>query len=191
LFVFVGVLTMTTRNYFSITIVLCLLGISLSGCSVYMALSGGGEEPDWQVLQKGAPRDAVEQELGRPISDIRRSWGDEATYQFVTNFEPSYLRATGYVLVDIVTGGLAEIFTTPAESINALQGNMNKVVVTYDIHGYVHNYRKESQRGPLPTVREALGFEPKGAGDLDDLGPLPEQAPVVLERGQYSDARRD
>lgn len=126
-----------------------------------MAVSPG-QDPDWDVLRVGAPRKLVEEELGSPISAVRRSYGDEAVYQFVTNSEPNYWRAGGYAVLDLFTAFLAEFFLTPAESMNALSGDHYTVLVVYGVDKRVRKYSVSKKD---PHVKEAEDVLKLGLGE--------------------------
>ena len=106
---------------------LLLLSASF-GCSVVMALSGE-EDPALEILSVGQDRALVLQNLGEP-SSTRRVDG-RATDTFLLRFgdEPSVNRAWGYVFMDLMTLGLAELVATPGE---AMQGEEVRVTVEYD-----------------------------------------------------------
>ncbi len=118
----------------------------LSGCSVYMA-SQGSTAPDVSVIEIGQHRAAVDEALGKPISFTRKWQGDEAEYIYFGPSEHHYGRAALYAVADIVTIGLAEFVTTPAEH---MQREQFRVIVIYDRNGRVSEYTHYSKG--VPTV---------------------------------------
>lgn len=126
-----------------------------------MMAASPGQDPDWDVLRRGASKSEIDRELGRPATIVRRSWGDEATYQFVTNSEPNYWRAGGYAVLDLLTAFIAEFFLTPAESMNALSGEHYTVSVIYDLNERVRRYTVTKRD---PQVKEASDVLTLGVG---------------------------
>ena len=142
------------RKWLSAVVVVALLG----GCSVFMAASGS-KEPDLASIRIGrSNRSQVEKQLGKPISFIRKGYGDEATYQYFTGDKPSYGRAAVYAGLDVVTLGLAELATSPIES---LQGDKHTVVILYTPSGIVKDFKHEVMKAPLPPPEKLVTGEGK------------------------------
>lgn len=129
-----------------------------SGCSVFMAASSS-QEPDTAVYRVGTPQNILEEQLGRPISSIRSPRGRINTYQYFTNDKASPGRAATYALLDVLTLGIAEIFTTPIE---ALQGDKHTVEVSYDHNKRVTRVKHSHIEAPLPPPEEFLGLNKLG-----------------------------
>lgn len=127
----------------------------ISGCSVIMAANSEGE-PDLSVLRSGTPEAKVEEQLGKPISSIRHRTNKVNTYQYFTNDDPSFGRAATYVVLDIITVGVAEVITTPVE---ALQGDKHVIEVTFDLYNRVESVKKSFSEAPLPKPEKVLGLE--------------------------------
>ena len=134
----------TARNLLKAVLV-GACAVTVTGCSVVMAATAS-EEPNVSILRPGTSRAALEKEIGQPIFATRERTHDYATYQFFTGDEASYQRAAVYTVLDIVTIGFAEIFTTPIE---ALQGDKHTVRVSYNLNNVVEDINIESSKAPL------------------------------------------
>ena len=126
-----------------------------SGCSPFMAASAS-KPPDLSVLSAGANRSEIDRELGKPISIIRRGPKVIATYQYFTGDEANYRRAALYAVLDGLTMGISELVTFPME---ALQGDKNMVVVTYDHKGRLISTEQWMEEAPLPKPEKLVGLE--------------------------------
>jgi len=115
---------------YSEIIALSFLIVSLNACSIFAALKEN-KEPDLSVIQTGASKSEVEAVLGKPHTTMRRSYGDEAVYQYFTEDERSYLRAGLYTLGDAATLCMSEFLFLPYE---AIQGKKHTVAVKYDLY---------------------------------------------------------
>lgn len=106
-----------------------LISLSLSACSVGMALSGK-KDPDLSVIKRGANRSEVELQLGSPLK-VAEGANDEslATYEYEIGNEPSTGRAVAHGAMDVLTLGLWEVIGTPVE---AITGNKYQITITYD-----------------------------------------------------------
>ena len=147
------------RNFSSKKLIKAMLvgacALTVSGCSVVMAATAS-EEPNLTVLRKGTTRNALEAEIGKPIFSTRERTHDYATYQYFTGDEASYQRAAVYTVLDIVTVGVAEIFTTPIE---ALQGDKHVVRISYDLNDRVDSIHVSSSKAPLEKPEKMLGID--------------------------------
>jgi hypothetical protein len=128
---------------FRIIATLCGLGalLSLSGCSVAMALSGH-KEPNFDYITVGAPRNQVEAEFGHPVTTKRLSDGnEEATYQYEMGNSPNPARATMWVYAWLTIIGilgepiysLIELNMGDDEETRIVYGPDGKVL---ELHGY-------------------------------------------------------
>jgi hypothetical protein len=133
---------------------LLLVCLSLSGCSVFMAASGS-EDLDLTSVGQGSSRAEVEALLGKPISFVRKDFGDIATYQYFTNDEPSYLRAALWAGLDLITAGFAELVIFRME---ALQGDKHTVVVAYDLSKQVLAIEHSHDQAPLKSPEAYVGL---------------------------------
>ncbi len=113
---------------FNLICALLLSTLSLSACSVGMALSGK-KDPNLSVIKKGADRQEIEMQLGTPQQVAIVEDNTVATYEYEIGNEPSAGRAIGHGAMDILTLGLWEIVGTPVE---AVQGDKYKITITYD-----------------------------------------------------------
>ena len=156
--------------------IFALLSIAsfLSACSVFSAVHVE-EMPDLSVLRPGASQAMVETELTNRIKTVRMRHGKQVEYHFFSGDEPSYSRAITYAVLDAATLGLAEIATTPIES---LQGNRHIVRVTYDRQDRVRFVEHLKIDAPLPKPEKALGLEVEG--------PVNEDGEPILEKAEPS-----
>ena len=114
--------------------------LTLSGCSIMMALNGT-HEPNFDVIKVGAAREEVEFELGKPASSQEMSDGKKVdSYKYEVGNSPNPGRASIYGYYDLITIGLAEpIFTI----VELVQGDDEETQIVYgpddrvlEIHGY-------------------------------------------------------
>jgi hypothetical protein len=104
--------------------------LSLSACSVGMALSGK-KDPDLSVLKKGGYRCEVELQFGSP-TQVAVSSGNgytTALYNYEVGNESSPGRAVAHGAMDVLTLGLWEVVGTPVELVT---GSSHQLTVTYD-----------------------------------------------------------
>lgn len=135
------------------TLLLLLVMLPLTGCSVGMALSGE-EDPDLSVLRVGASRGQVEMELGTPAAEILGADGyTYATYAYTVGNEPSAGRAVAHGVMDVLTLGLWEVVGTPVEAA-AGKENEHAVVVVYDRNGMLVAVNQAARREDETAVEE-------------------------------------
>ena len=91
------------------------------------------------------------------------------TYQFFTGDKASYQRAAVYTILDVLTIGAAEIFTTPVE---ALQGDKHVVYVVYDLNDKVEEINVRSSKAPLDTPEKMLGIDEPNFPKPSETGPM-------------------
>jgi hypothetical protein len=119
----------------------CLFALlSLSGCSIAMALHGN-KEPDFSYITVGATKEAIEFEFNKPGTS--KDLGDgksEVTYTYEVGNSPNPGRAAVNGYVDLYTLGLAEPILTVIELI---QGDDVETQIVYgpdqraiEIRGY-------------------------------------------------------
>jgi len=125
----------------------------LSGCSVFMAASSNKDIDLSSIHAGSSTRHDVDKILGKPIRFDRKSYGDEATYQYFTGDQASYGRAALYVGLDIITFGFAEIVTSPIES---LQGDKHTLIITYAPNGVIREARHEVMKAPLQAPEKVV-----------------------------------
>lgn len=135
--------------------ILLLVSLCFSGCSVFMAASSQ-EEKDLSSIVVGMDRSAAEAVLGKPMSVLRDSKGDIATYVYVSHDEQSYERAATYAVLDGITLGLAELVTFPIE---ALQGRKNEVKVIYDRKNQVRSITHFQHDAVVEKPEKTLGWD--------------------------------
>ena len=91
-------------------ILLVYILLSLTGCSVAMALHGKkGANP--QVIHVGSTEEEVETQLGTPVEYHRTDWGAKTqVYEYKLGYEPSVGLAFGNLLSAIGSYGVYELF---------------------------------------------------------------------------------
>ena len=110
-------------------ILLALVLIVLSGCSVGMAMSGK-KEPNLGAFRVGSSRGEVELQLGSPVSSATTPEGKRVDiYEYELGNEPSAGRAIGHGVLDVLTLGLWEVAGTPIEG---FQGEKKRLTIRYD-----------------------------------------------------------
>src|SRR5207249_11691269 len=78
----------------------CLL-VSLSGCSVVLALVGT-KEPNLAKLHAGSTREEVETELGKPVESHPTDWGAQTdVYEYEADNAPNRSRAAANFMTDL------------------------------------------------------------------------------------------
>ena len=116
----------------------------LTGCSVVMALFGS--KVDMSVLHVGSSREEVEAQLGKPVSSTPTNWGAQTdTYAYVAGNERSIGRALSFLLLDILTLFLYEIFFTIGE---LARGNKERVPIHYGPDGLVAGINETAPDAP-------------------------------------------
>jgi len=120
---------------------LCAL-LTLSGCSIGMALSGQ-KEPNFDYITVGAPRHQVEVEFGQPAAMNELAAGKrEATCKYEMANSPNTGRAWVNFYIDLATIGFAEPILTLIELIQP------------------HDEETRIVYGPDNTVLEIRGYTP-------------------------------
>jgi hypothetical protein len=111
-------------------LVMMVLCLGLSGCSVWMAASGH-KEPNLGAFNIGSTRGQVEQQLGTPKSTVTLDDGcRQDTYEYKINAEPAPGRAVAHGVADVLTLGIWEVVGTPVEAANL--GDKKQMIITYD-----------------------------------------------------------
>jgi hypothetical protein len=129
------------RSCHRLGILCCWLGLlSLTGCSIAMALHGN-KEPDFSYIKAGATKEAIEFEFNQPGTSKDLGDGNtEVTYTYEIGNSPNPGRAAINGYIDLYTLGLAEPILTVIELV---QGDDVETRVVYSpdqravaIHGY-------------------------------------------------------
>lgn len=119
--------------------------------------ASGSRSPDLSVLEPGTSRLRIEEAFGKPIRQRRLRWLDEATYQFFTNDEPNYGRATSLAFISALSLGLTEIITAPIE---AVQGDRHELIVTYSRSGRLKKFKHITYKAPIKPLGHVEKKEP-------------------------------
>ena len=108
------------------------LSITVTGCSVAMALNGH-PEPNFKAFEIGSSRQVVETQLGHPNASQPLEDGKKKdTYQYEVDNSPNVYRALGNLISIIavpVTFGISELENT---SFEAMQGHKDETRVIYN-----------------------------------------------------------
>ena len=112
-------------------VVMALLSLTNTGCSVYMAAKQPGEK-DLSVLSEGTHRSLVIAEFGAPVWSGEKDGKKVDIFAFTQGYSTGAktARALFHGTADVFTLGLWEVFSTPGEAI--FSGTDMKVEVTYD-----------------------------------------------------------
>jgi len=124
----------------------------LSGCSIIMAASAE-DEPNLSAIEVGMSRSTVEQELDNMLSSVRTREGKMVTYQYFTGDEKSYGRAVTYVVLDVLTVGVAELITTPIET---LKCDKHVIEITYDFQDRVKSIKHSVINSPTAEPKQVI-----------------------------------
>lgn len=122
-----------------------LLAITLTGCSVAMALHGK-EDVDIAALHIGQPRAEVILLLGQPAKTITTETGRTDVFAVEKGNAPSAGRAIGHGAMDVLTLGLWEVIGTPVEG---LSSSKQQITVKYDKEDKVTNLFAGAEEGGL------------------------------------------
>ena len=109
--------------------ILLLLVVSVSGCSVAMALHGK-RTPNISAIRRDMYRDEVVLQLGEPVKTMTKDDGGRIDiFEYQVGNDPSAGRAVGHAVLDLLTWGAWEIVGTPVEGV---QGKTCTLTVEYD-----------------------------------------------------------
>lgn len=132
-----------------------MLFLPMQGCSVMMAMSGD-KDPNFAVLQVGAPRGVVELELGTAVEQhVARDGTTTCVYEYTIGNKPSGGRAVAHGVMDVLTLGLWEVIGTPVE---AFLPKHHRITVVYDARQTVVAVnepvpiKKEDEEGGLAST---------------------------------------
>lgn len=131
--------------------ILCLL-LTLSGCSIAMALHGH-PEPNFDNINVGATTEDVEFEFGKPVSSRQLESGKrEDTFKYEMANSPNPGRATMYGYIDLATIGLAEPILTLIE---LWQGHEEETTVIFNDENRVIEITGYRPPSPSPAILSA------------------------------------
>ncbi|MBS0483987.1 MAG: hypothetical protein JSS06_02025 [Proteobacteria bacterium] len=122
---------MSLKKFIGTAVMLAMLVVSLSGCSVFMAAKQP-EKRDIGLMKKGTARAVLISEFGAPaISEFRNDKRYEI-FKFVQGYSTwaKAARAFAHGAADVVTLGLWELVGTPAEI--TFSGDEMAFQVSYD-----------------------------------------------------------
>jgi hypothetical protein len=117
-------------------VLLVLLAVSASGCSVAMAAHQPSRK-ETELLTPGVPRNLVLAELGAPVSSDTKDGKRVEVFSFVQGYRKGVRvgRTIGHATADVLTLGLWEVAGTPTEAV--LDGTKVAFEVTFDANDKV------------------------------------------------------
>jgi hypothetical protein len=126
----------------------------LSGCSVYMAAHQPSEK-NVDLFKIGTPKSFLVAEFGKPVSTETRGGKKYDIYRFTQGYSGGAKagRAFAEGVADVFTLGIAEIITTPVESI--ADGNLVAYEVSYDKNDLVDEVILLTANGSLPPPSQS------------------------------------
>lgn len=130
-----------------------LLAFLLGGCSVYMAAHQPSEK-NVGLFVAGTPRSFLIAEFGQPVSSDIKNGQRYEIFRFTQGYSGGAKagRAFAEGVADVMTLGVAEIITTPVESI--ADGNLTAYGVVYDSNDLVVQVISLSPNGsPSPPAQ--------------------------------------
>ncbi len=141
---------MAVALYKSVAVIYFL--VTLTGCSVAMALNGH-PEPNFEAFELGSTRKQAEIQLGTPVSSKLLDTGNkEDTYKYEVGNSPNGARATLYFYYDLATIGLAEpIFSL----IEVFQGHDEETRILYSPDDRVIEISGYRPPPPSPELKAA------------------------------------
>ena len=119
-----------------ILLTLIIYAMTLSSCSVVMAVKGT-EEADLSVLRRGTPRPVVVAELGEP----KHVGGNIDIYEACKGDKSSLGRALAHGAMDVLTSGLWEVIGTPIEAASELGKDCYRFTIVYDENEEIEEIR--------------------------------------------------
>ena len=136
------------------------LSLTITGCSVAMALSGN-PEPNFKAFENGSSRQVVETQLGHPIASQKLEDGKKKdTYQYEIGNSPNGHRALMNFYFDLATIGIWELFGTIIE---ARMGDTEQTQVTYNPEDRAVAIEGYTPPPPTGTLKEAIDAQEKTA----------------------------
>jgi len=126
----------------------------LCGCSVYMAAHQPSEK-NVDLFKIGTPKSFLVAEFGQPASTETRGGKKYDIYRFTQGYSGGAKagRAFAEGVADVFTLGIAEIITTPVESI--ADGNLVAYEVSYDKNDLVDEVILLTAYGSLPPPSQS------------------------------------
>jgi len=136
------------------------LSLTVTGCSVAMALSGNAE-PNFKAFEIGSSRQVVETQLGHPLASQKLEDGKKKdTYQYEIGNSPNGHRALMNFYFDLATIGIWELFGTIIE---ARMGDTEQTQVTYNPEDRAVAIEGYTPPAPTGTLKEAIDAQEKTA----------------------------
>ena len=128
---------------------IAFLSFILSGCSVYMAAHQPSEK-NVDLFKIGTPKSFLVAEFGQPTSTEIRDGKKYDIYRFTQGYSGGAKagRAFAEGVADVFTLGIAEVITTPVETI--ADGNLVAYEVSYDKNDLVDQVILLTANGSLP-----------------------------------------
>ena len=132
--------------------------LTLSGCSVAMALHGT-PEPNFDAFEVGSTRKQVEIQLGTPISSRTLEDGKrEDTYRYEMGNSSNGGRAAMNFYMDLYTLGIWEL---PGTIIEAMMGHKEESMIVYGGDDKVLTIQGYHPPAPSPELKAAREAQDK------------------------------
>jgi len=133
---------------------LVLFAFILNGCSVYMAAHQPSEK-NVDLFKIGTPKSFLVAEFGQPTSTEMRDGKKYDIYRFTQGYSGGAKagRAFAEGVADVFTLGIAEVITTPVETI--ADGNLVAYEVSYDKNDLVDQVILLTANGSLPPPSQS------------------------------------
>jgi len=132
--------------------------LTLSGCSVAMAMHGN-PEPNFEAFEVGSSRKQVEIQLGQPVSSRKLDNGqEEDTYRYQMGNSPNGHRALMNLYIDFGTLFLAELVLTPIE---LFQGHEENSYIVYNPDGRAVEIKGYKPPEPSQVQKDAMAAQEK------------------------------
>ena len=136
------------------------LSLTVTGCSVVMALNGN-PEPNFKAFEMGSSRQVVEAQLGHPIASQKLEDGKKKdTYQYEIGNSPNGHRALLNFYYDLATIGIWELFGTIIE---ARMGDTEETRITYNSEDRAVAIEGYTPPEPTGALKEAIEAQEKTA----------------------------
>lgn len=149
--------------------------LMLSGCSVYMAAHQPSEK-NVDLFKIGTPKSFLVAEFGQPTSTEIRDGKKYDIYRFTQGYSGGAKagRAFAEGVADVFTLGIAEVITTPVETI--ADGNLVAYEVSYDKNDLVDQVILLTANGSLPPPSQIATPQ---APSAPSLAPAPSPQTTV------------
>jgi Caspase domain len=132
-------------------VLLIYILLSLTGCSVVMALQGK-KGANLQVIHVGSTEEEVQNQLGIPVEDRPTDWGAKTNvYEYEIGYEPSVGLAVGNFAIDVYTLGFHELVWSIVE----LTRDRSRLSIYFGADGRVAGINEKAPETAPSAVAES------------------------------------